>query len=475
MITTPLFSPRRAKMRQFLAESVSAPALPRRDLIAAACACCAASLFAKLQHAAAVGVATAPARPIHAQLDAAAGAIERKMIAWRRDIHQNAELGNQEVRTSAMVAQHLRALGYEVRDKVAVTGIVAVLRGAGGPGPVVVLRADMDALPVKEPDGLPFISREHARWDGQDVPVMHACGHDCHTAILMAVAEILAAHKDQLRGTVKLLFQPAEENLPQGEIGGARRMLAEGAFTDPKPDAVFGLHVISALLTGTISYHPGPAHASSDEFRIVVSGRQTHAAFPWTGLDPIVAASEIVTALQSIESRQVNVSEPSVLTVATFHAGNRANIIPDQVVMTGTLRTMSENRREFMKRRIDEVTKNVARGMGAEATLDWMPNGYPITVNDPALMERMLPTLARVAGPDRVLLGPPAMATEDFSYFAQQAPGLFFWVGITPPDQDAKRAAPNHSPLFKVDEAGLLPGLRGMLHLVADYTGSGPA
>ncbi|MBV8914903.1 MAG: amidohydrolase [Acetobacteraceae bacterium] len=397
------------------------------------------------------------------------------MLTWRRDIHQHPELGNQEVRTSTMVAQHLRALGYEVRDKVAVTGIVAVLRGGGGPGPVVALRADMDALPVKEPEGLPFISHATTQWDGQDTPVMHACGHDCHTAILMALAEILAAHKDQLRGTVKLLFQPAEENLPEGEIGGARRMLAEGAFADPKPEVVFGLHVISALNTGTIAYHPGAAHASSDEFRIEVAGRQTHAAFPWAGLDPIVVASEIVTALQSIQSRQVDVSEPSVLSVATFHAGNRANIIPNQVVMTGTLRTMSQERREFMKRRVEEITRDIANGMGTEAKVNWLPNGYPITVNNPALTEQMVPTLARVAGPDRVRLGPPVMATEDFSYFAQQAPGLFFWVGITPPDQDARRAAPNHSPLFKVDEMGLLLGLRGMLHLVADYTGSGAA
>jgi amidohydrolase len=470
-----LFSLRPEITRQLLAESVSIPALPRRHLIAAACACCAASLFARPQRAAAAGIDTAPVRPIHAQLDAAAQAIEGKMLSWRRDIHQNPELGNQESRTAQLVAQHLRALGYDVREKVAVTGIVAVLHGGGGPGPVVALRADMDALPVKEPEGLPFISHALAMWDDQEVPVMHACGHDCHTAILMAAAEVMAAHKDQLRGTVKLLFQPAEENLPKGEIGGARRMIAEGAFADPKPDVVFGLHVISALQTGLIAYHPGRAHASSDEFRIVVSGRQTHAAFPWAGVDPIVAASQVVTALQSIESRQVDVSEPSVLSVGTFHAGNRANIIPDQVIMTGTLRTMSEDRREFMKRRVDEITESVARGMGAAANVEWLPNGYPITVNNPALTEQMVPTLARVVGSDRVSLGPPVMATEDFSYFAQQAPGLFFWVGITPAGQDAKRAAPNHSPMFRVDERGLLPGLRGMLHLVADYTGSGAA
>ena len=453
-----------------IAEPLIPRELSRRNLITA-CACGAAALLAPAQRAAA-NVAPAPARPIHAQLDAAAQAIESKMLAWRQDIHQNPELGNQEFRTAGLVAQHLRSLGYDVREKVAVTGIVAVLRG-GGPGPVVALRADMDALPVKEPDGLPFISRARALWDDQNVDVMHACGHDCHTAILMAAAEVLAAYKGQLRGTVKLLFQPAEENLPKGEIGGARRMIAEGAFSDPKPDVVFGLHVASALTTGTIAYHPGNAHASSDEFQIVVTGRQTHAAFPWAGVDPIVVAAQIVSALQSIESRQVDVAEPSVLTVGTFHAGNRANIIPDHVVMSGTLRTMSENRRNYMKRRVNEIAENLAQAMDAKAKVEWLPNGYPITVNDPALTERMVPALARVAGAERVRLSPPVMATEDFAYFAQQAPGLFFWLGITPPDQDPKQAAPNHSPLFKVDEGGLLLGLRSMLHLVADYTDSG--
>jgi amidohydrolase len=400
-------------------------------------------------------------------------AIANKMIAWRRDIHQNPELGNQEKRTAEIVAQHLRALGFEVREQVAVTGIVGVLKGES-PGPVVALRADMDALPVVEPVGLPFVSHARATWDGQDVGVMHACGHDCHTAILMAAAEVLAAQRSQLRGTIKVLFQPAEENLARGEIGGARRMLAEGAFAEPTPDAVFGLHVVPKLSTGTIGYHPGRSQASSDEFRIVVSGRQTHAAFPWAGVDPIVAAAEIVSILQSIESRQVDVSEPSVLSVATIHGGNRANIVPDQVEMTGTLRAMSEARREFMKRRVNEIASSVASGMGGSATVEWMPNGYPVTVNDPDLTERMLPSLARVVGPDRLQLSPQLMATEDFAFFAKAAPGLFFWVGVTPADQDAARAPPNHSPLFKVDEAGLLVGLRAILHVVADYTGSGP-
>ena len=448
--------------------------MKRRSLIFGACACCATNFLDSTRFVAmAQGIGASPARAIHLQLDAAAKAIESKMIAWRRDIHQNPELGNQETRTAALVAGHLKALGYQVREQVAATGVMAVLRGGGSPGPVVALRADMDALPVQEPVGLPFASRARATWDGEDVAVMHACGHDCHTAILMAAAEVLSAHRDQLRGTVKLLFQPAEENLPRGEIGGARRMIAEGAFADPKPDAVFGLHVLSRLSTGTIGYRPGRSQASSDEFRILVTGRQTHAAFPWAGVDPINVAAQIVSALQSIVSRQVDVAEPSVLTVATINGGSRANIIPEQVVLTGTLRTVSEDRRAFMRRRVNEVAVAVANGMDAKATVEWLPNGYPVTVNDPELTERMTPSLARVVGADRLLLSPPIMATEDFSFFAQLAPGLFFWIGVTPREQDPTRAPPNHSPLFKVDEAGLLPGLRSILHLVADYTNSG--
>jgi amidohydrolase len=459
--------------RAFLAEATPSVGFHRRDILAAACACGVGALIgAAPKRALGADIIAAPARPIHQQLDAAAAAIEARMIGWRRDIHQNPELGNQEIRTATLVAQHLRNLGYEVREKVAATGVVATLVGGSGPGPRVALRADMDALPVTEPAGLSFASVTRANWGGEDVGVMHACGHDCHTAILMAVAEILAANRDELRGSVSLIFQPAEENLPQGEIGGARRMLAEGAF-EPKPDAVFGLHVISALQTGVFAYHPGISQASSDEFKITVTGRQTHAAFPWAGVDPITVGAEIVSVLQTIESRQVNVAEPSVLTVATFHAGNRSNIIPDHVVMTGTLRAMSEERRQFIKRRTNEIAESIAHGMDASATVEWLPNGYPNMVNDPSLAAQMAPTLARIVGSDRLRLWPPLMACDDVAYFGQAAPTLFFWIGITPPENDPTHSPPNHSPLWKVDESGLLPGLRSLLHLVADYTGSG--
>lgn len=453
------------------AEAVT-PATTRRGFLAA-CACCAAGALAP--RFAAAQVAPGAASGLHRRLDAAASAIESRMIGWRRDIHANPELGNQEHRTGALVAAHLRRLGFEVREGVGATGLVATLRGGAGTGPVVALRADMDALPVQEPEGLPFASRRRATWDGAEVPVMHACGHDCHVAILMAAAEVLAQHRAELRGTAVLLFQPAKEGLPGGEIGGARRMLAEGAFDAPKPDMVFGLHVLTSMTTGQIAYRPGPAHASSDTFRIVVRGRQAHGAMPWDGVDPVVIAGQIVTALQTIQSRQVDVNDPSVLTIGTIHGGARHNIVPDRVEMSGTLRTYDEGRRAFMQRRVTTLAENVAQGMDGAAEVVWEPGGYAALVNDPALADRMAPSLARVTGRDGLRINPRHTASEDFAFLAQRAPGLFFWVGVTPPGQDPARAAPNHSPRFTVDEAGLLVGLRAMLHLVADATGSGVA
>jgi amidohydrolase len=252
-------------------------------------------------------------------------------------------------------------------------------------------------------------------------------------------------------------------------------MLEEGAFAELKPEAVFGLHVLSSLPTGVIAYHPGPAHASSDTFSIVVRGRQTHGAIPWEGVDPVVIGAQIISALQTIQSRQVDVNDPSVLTVGTIHGGSRNNIVPDRVEMTGTLRTYDDGRRQYMMRRVKEIAEAIAKGLDGAAEVEWQPNGYPTLVNDPSLAERMAPSLARVAGSERLRINPRHTASEDFAYFAQQAPALFFWVGVTRPGEDPARAAPNHSPRFMVDEAGLLPGLRAMLHLVADYTGSGRA
>lgn len=444
--------------------------LTRRNLLGLACACCATIVLKPGSALAAASVEPAEILPIHKTLDEAAAAIEEKMIAWRRDIHQNPELGNQETRTSKLVADHLKALGYEVKEGVAVTGVVGILKGEGGDGPVVALRADMDALPVTEEVDLPFASKAKATYLGKEVGVMHACGHDCHVAILMAAAEVLAKQKADLKGTVKLLFQPAEEGLPAGEIGGARLMVEQGVMENPKPDAVFGLHVMSAGPAGSIAYMSGPATASSDTLKITVTGKQTHGAMPWNGVDPIAVSAQIITALQTLISRETNlVAAPSVLTIGTIEGGIRSNIIPDKVEMSGTFRTYDDEVRERLKKRVTDLAGNIAEGMNAKADVTWEPGGYPSIVNDAALVERMVPTLVRVAG-EGAKVGQKISASEDFSYFAQKAPGMFFFLGIAKPGGNA---APNHSPKFEVDEAGLITGLRSMLHLVADFTGSG--
>ena len=404
-------------------------------------------------------------------IDREAKSIEARMIAWRRDIHQNPELGNREFRTAALVAEHLKKLGYEVREKVAHTGVVAVLKGAK-PGPVVALRADMDALPVSEEVDLPFASKVKATWNGQQVGVMHACGHDAHVAILMAVAEVFAKLRSELPGTVKLIFQPAEEGLPPEEQGGARLMIAEGALDNPKPEAIFGLHVGTVARAGTIGYRAGQRSAGSDTFRIMVKGRQTHGARPWDGVDPIVIASQVVLGLQTIQSRQVDVTtEPSVLTVAIFSAGNRFNIIPDKAELEGTLRTYSLETRDFIKRRVNETAEAIARSGDGAATVKWLDDYVIPLVNNVPLTQRMLPTLQRVVGANKVIEVPRATTYDDFSFFSQQVPGLYFNVGIAPANTPAGQVAPNHSPRFQLDESGLLTGLRALLHVTFDYMG----
>lgn len=396
-------------------------------------------------------------------------AIEDKMISWRRDIHQNPELGNREVRTARLVAEHLKSLGYEVREKVAHTGVVAILTG-GKPGPVVALRADMDALPVIEEVDVPFASKVKTTWMGKETGVMHACGHDGHTAILMAAAEVFAKLKSELRGTIKLIFQPAEEGLPIGEEGGAQLMIKEGVLENRRPDVVFGLHINSLRHTGTIPYRAGATMAGSDTFRITVKGKQTHGARPWQGVDPIVIGSQIVLALQTIQSRQVDVTkEPSVLTVGAFIAGNRQNIIPEKAEMLGTLRTYDLEMRDFMMRRIGETAEAIAKSGGGEAQVEWKADGYIPLINNAALTTKMSPTLRRVVGPDKLLEMQRSTAAEDFAFYAQRVPALFFFVGITPLDTPLAKAAPNHSPRFYVDEAGLITGLRALVHLTFDY------
>ena len=409
-----------------------------------------------------------------AEIDAAVAAVQPQLIAWRRDIHANPELGNREVRTAGIVAAHLRSLGFDdVRTGVAVTGVVGVLRGAL-PGPVVALRADMDALPVAERTDVPFASKVQSTWNGETVGVMHACGHDAHVAILMSVASVLAGLRERLAGSVKFIFQPAEEQPPAGEEGGARLMIAEGALENPAPEAIFGLHVTSQLPTGFIGYRSGAMMASGDRFRITVVGRQTHGAMPWHGVDPIVTAAQVVLGLQTIVSRQVNITrEPVVVTVGVIKGGVRENIIPDSVELRGTIRTFDEAMRDDVHERVRDTAEHISKAARAGCEVCITKN-YPVTVNDRELTEATLPTLERVAGHENVVMIPKMTGSEDFSFFQHVIPGLFFIVGITPTTQDLRTAAPNHSPLFYIDEAGLPLGVRALAHAAVDWLEAHP-
>ena len=422
--------------------------------------------------AAAVGAqATGASSALAREIDRRAAQLEQKAIAWRRDIHQHPELSNREVRTSKLVADHLRSLGIEVQTGIAKTGVVGILKG-GRPGPVVALRADMDALPVAEETDLPFRSTVRTTFNGQEVGVMHACGHDAHTAILMAVAEVLVGMRQQIPGTVKFLFQPAEEGAPAGEEGGAALMIKEGVLENPTVDAVFGLHVFPHE-SGTLHYRPGAIMASSDRFQVIVRGRQTHGALPWNGVDPVVVASQIVLGLQTITSRQVDLIEsPAVVTVGRISAGVRYNIIPDSVVLEGTIRTFDEAMRTSIHERIKRTAESIAASAGATASATVFPYA-PVTVNDPALTERMAATLQRVVGAGQVKVAKQTTTAEDFSLYEQKVPGMFFFLGITPKGTDPAAAAPNHSPRFFVDEAALLPGIRAMANLAVDYLQGG--
>lgn len=400
------------------------------------------------------------------EINERARALEGKLIAWRRDFHQHPELSNRESRTGKIVAEHLLSLGLTVQTSIARTGVVALLRGAL-PGPVVALRADMDALPVAEEVDLPFASKAKAEYEGKEVSVMHACGHDAHTAILMAVAEILVGLKDKLAGSVKFIFQPAEEGPPHGEEGGAALMIKEGVLENPRPAAIFGLHVIAGMPTGKIGYRPGATMASGDTIRIKVQGQQTHGAFPWQGVDPVVLASQIVLGLQTIPSRQIDVTlEPSVVTISCIHGGVRSNIIPDHVELLGTMRTFNEAMRTDIRQRIKTTAEKIAESAGGSAHVN-IEKDYDVTINDHGLTEQMAPTLSRVAGEGNTFIAPKLTGSEDFSKYQQVIPGLFFFVGITSPD--AKRAAPNHSPHFRIDESGLILGVRALAQLAVDY------
>ncbi len=407
-------------------------------------------------------------------LDDAFASVEPKVIEWRRDIHQNPELGNREFRTAAKVAEHLKALGFdEVKTGVAHTGVVGTLKG-GSPGPTIALRADMDGLPVEEQTGLPFASTIKAQYNGKEVSVMHACGHDTHVAILMGAAEVLADNRDQLSGTVKFFFQPAEEGPPEGEEGGATLMIKQGVLDgDDAPEAIFGLHAWP-VRAGTINYRSGSFMAAADSFNLTVKGRQTHGSSPWRGVDPIFVAGQIMMAIQAIPSRQLDITKgPAVITIGSIHGGVRHNIIPDAVEMTGTIRTFDAGERESLLAKLRRTVDSVAEAGGATATLTIRPYG-PVTSNDAQLLENMMPTLELAAGRDNVIEHPLIMGAEDFAHFQGRIPGLYLMLGVRPDHLSADEAPSNHSPLFDANEDALIVGVRTMVGLALDYAGANP-
>jgi amidohydrolase len=412
-------------------------------------------------------VMPAAAASLDARIADASKRVEASVIACRRDLHEHPELGNRETRTAKVVADKLRSLGIEVKTGVAHTGVIGLLKG-GKPGKVVALRADMDALPVAEQVDLPFASKVRTTFNGQDVGVMHACGHDAHVAILLGVAEVLAGMRQELSGTVKFVFQPAEEGAPEGEEGGAALMVKEGVLADPKVDAIFGLHVSSRFAVGEIAYRPEGMMAAVDSFKIKVLGKQTHGAYPWLGVDPIVVASQIVLGLQTIPSRQLDsTTAPSIVTVGAIHGGVRNNIIPDQVEMIGTIRSLDARMRDEIHTRIRRTAESIATSAGARAEVT-ITTGYPITYNDPKLTERSVPSLKRLAGA-KVMVVNPVLGAEDFSFFQQKVPGLFYWLGTRPANQTPEEAPSNHSPLFYIDESGLELGVRSLATVAVDF------
>ena len=393
---------------------------------------------------------------------------EAQVIAWRRDFHEHPELSNREFRTAEVVADTLRDMGLEVETGIAHTGVVGYLRGARE-RPLVAIRADMDALPVTEVSDLPFASTATAEYRGQEVGVMHACGHDTHMAMVLGVARNLVAMGEDLPGSVLFIFQPAEEGPPDGEEGGAELMLKEGLFERYEPDVVFGMHSFSSLGTGEIGYRAGPIMAAVDRFELTVEGQQTHGALPWDGVDPIVVASQIVTGVQTIVSRQIDLTRaPAVVSFGAIHGGVRNNIVPDSVELIGTIRNFDMGIRSTIHERLRTMVTNIAEAAGARADLRIIEM-YPVTANDPELTQRMLPTVERVVGRERMVEMVPRTVAEDFSYFALEVPGLYLNLGVTPPEVDASTAPANHSPLFFADEAALVTGVRVLSHLAVDY------
>ncbi|HTJ51858.1 MAG TPA: amidohydrolase [Cyclobacteriaceae bacterium] len=403
---------------------------------------------------------------LQTKVDKMAVAIEPKVIEWRRDFHEHPELSNREFKTAAKVAEHLKSLGIEVKTGVAHTGVVGILKGAK-PGPTIALRADMDALPVTERNSLAFASKEKAIFNDKETGVMHACGHDTHVAILMGAAEILAKNKNDLKGTIKFIFQPAEEGPPQGEDGGAGVVVKEGYLDDV--DVIFGLHIRCMSKLGTIEYKPGGFMAASDWFTIKVKGKQSHGAAPWMGIDPIVVSAQIINGLQTIISRQTELTkEAAVITVGRINAGIRENIIPEEAVMAGTIRTLDRDMRDKIFEKIKLTATKIAESSGAVAEVTFDPK-TPVTYNDPALTEKMVPSLQRAAGASNVVKINAQTGAEDFAFYQEKVPGMFFFVGACPPDVDVDKAPSHHTPDFMIDERGMLTGLKAMLDVTLDY------
>lgn len=404
----------------------------------------------------------------YAKLEQMAAEIEPRVIAWRRHFHQFPELSNREEKTAAKVADHLRTLGMEVRTGVAKTGVIGLLQG-GKPGPVIALRADMDALPVTERNDLSFASKERTTFNGQETGVMHACGHDAHVAILMGVAEILAKNKNELKGTVKFIFQPAEEGPPAGEEGGADLMVKEGVLENPRVEVIFGLHVRSITPLGKIQYRPMGFMAASDWFNIRIHGRQTHGAAPWLGVDPVVTAAQVINGIQTIVSRNMEITkEAAVVSVGRINAGIRENIVPESAEMAGTIRTFDRNMQKQVHERLRTIAEKIAESAGARAEVS-IVSKTPVTYNDPSLTEKMIGSLERAAGAGNLVRINPDTGAEDFAYYQEKVPGLFFFVGACPPGVEPSKAPAHHTPDFMMDEKSMITGLKALLFLTYDY------
>ncbi|GGW79307.1 amidohydrolase [Alteromonas halophila] len=403
-------------------------------------------------------------------VDERAKQVEDDVIKWRHHFHEFPELSNREFETAQYIADYLNGLGLDVTTGVAKTGVVAVL-DSGKPGPVVALRADMDALPVKERNDLPYKSTQTGEYNGKTVPVMHACGHDTHMAMLMGAAKILTDVKSELRGKVKFIFQPAEEGAPPGEKGGAEVMVKEGVLKSPDVDVIFGLHISANTDVGSVRYNSGGTMAAVDPFKVVINGQQAHGAYPWKSVDPIVTAAQMVMALQTIVSREIKViDDAAVVTVGSIHGGNRSNIIPEQVELVGTIRTLDKAAREHIYEAMERKVKGIADSMGATAELTLpLDYSYPITYNDPELTQAMLPTLQRTAGKENTLLSKPVTGAEDFSFFQEKVPGLYVWVGGKPKDVPEEESPAHHTPDFYVDDKGMNLGVRLLTNLTLDY------